>query len=136
LPLASSIEPPTTPASAARRIVSAASAGASPKPFSRSAATGTAVAAAMERACAIASSRESSPSRRPSTPADALLDVASAWNPSLASAWAEPASHGFGITKARGPACRERKRVALSCWVGVIDPPAGMNFAFLLAHPS
>ncbi len=44
LPVASSIEPPTRPTPAAQRMVSAASLGESPKPFSRSAATGRSVA--------------------------------------------------------------------------------------------
>jgi len=55
--VASSIEPPTRPASAARRIVSAAAWGESPYPFSRSAATGRWVASTMAFALARASSR-------------------------------------------------------------------------------
>src|SRR5438445_424376 len=79
-PVASSIEPPTSPTPPARRIVSAAAAGASPKPFSRSAETGRSVAAAIARQWASASSRVTAPSRLPSTPACAPLEVASAGN--------------------------------------------------------
>ena len=108
------IEPPTSPTPAARRMVSAAASGASPKPFSRSAETGRSVAAAMAPQCASASSRVTAPSRRPSTPACAPLEVASAGNPSAARARAEPASHAFAITNARGPRCRARRVAALS----------------------
>src|SRR5262249_7967977 len=104
----------------ARRMVSAAADGASPKPFSRSAETGRSVAATMARAWASASSRATLPSRRPSTPAAAPLDVASAWKPSAARARAEPASPGVGITKAPGPSWRAGNRMALSLWVAVM----------------
>ena len=97
------IEPPTSPTPAARRIVSAAAAGVSPKPFSRSAETGSSVAAAMARQWASASSRVTVPSRLPSTPACAPLEVASAGNPSAASTRAEPASQALAMTNARGP---------------------------------
>ena len=50
-----------------------------------------------------ASSRVTLPSRRPRMPAEAPLDVASAWKPSPARMRAEPASHGLGITKAPVP---------------------------------
>ena len=98
-------------------MVSAAALGASPKPFSRSAETGRAVAATMARACASASSRVTFPSRRPSVPAQAPLDVASAAKPSPARTRAEPASHGLGITKAPGRSWRARNRAALSLWL-------------------
>src|SRR5207244_4492289 len=86
-------------------MVSAAASGASPKPFSRSAETGSSVAATMARACASASSRVTLPSRRPRTPAEAPLDVASAWKPSAARMRTDPASQGFGITNAPGAWC-------------------------------
>ena len=95
-------------------MVSAASAGASPKPFSRSADTGRSVAVTMARACASASVRVTRPSRRPSAPAQAPLDVASAAKPSPASTRADPPSHGFGITNAPGPSWSARNRAAFS----------------------
>src|SRR5687767_8547023 len=98
-------------------MVSAAPFGASAKHFSRSADTGRSVASTMSFACASASSRVTLPSRRPSVPAEAPLEVASAWKPSAARMRAEPASHGLGITNASGPVCSARKRTALSCWV-------------------
>ena len=64
-----------------------------------------------------ASARVTAPSRRPSTFADAPLEVASASNPSPASRRAEPASQTFAITNARGCACRAWNFVALSCWL-------------------
>src|SRR5215510_5741957 len=114
------MEPPINPTPAARRMVSAAAAGASPKPFSRSAETGRSVASTMARAWARASSRVTRPSRLPSTPASAPLDVARAWKPRPARMRAEPASHGLGIRKAPGPWCSARKRVALSLWVAAM----------------
>ena len=97
------IEPPTRPAAAASRIVSATASGAFEKPFSRSADTGRSVAATIVWQCASASSRLTLPSRRPSTPAWAPLDVASAGKPRAASARAEPPSHALAMTNARGP---------------------------------
>ena len=127
LPVASSMEPPTRPTEAPSRMVSAASAGASAKHFSRSALTGRSVASAMARQCASASSRVTLPSRRPSVPASAPLEVASAWKPSAARMRAEPASHGFGITNAPGASWRARKRAAFSLWLtvmmGLLGPP-------------
>src|SRR3989442_205937 len=102
-------------------MVSAAASGASPKPFSRSAETGRSVAITMARACASASSRVTLPSRRPSTPAQATLEVASAWEPRPARMRADPAYHGLGITNAPGPLCNARKRAALSSWLMVIS---------------
>src|SRR3954470_20834772 len=116
LPVASSIEQPTRPASAASRTVSATTAGESPKPFSRSAETGRSVASTMMRTCASASSRVMRPSRRPSTPAAAPLEVASAWKPRPARMRAEPPSQGFGMTNAPGPSWSCLKRAALSAW--------------------
>ena len=52
MPVASSIVHPTSPTSAASRIVSATTSGASPNPFSRSAETGKSVASTIDRACA------------------------------------------------------------------------------------
>ncbi len=102
-------------------MVSAAASGASPKPFSRSAETGSSVAATIARACASASSRVTLPSRRPSVPAQAPLDVARAAKPSPARTRAEPASQGLGITKALDRSCSARKRTALSCWLIVME---------------
>src|SRR5258706_2865494 len=68
----------------------------------------------MWGACALASSGVTRPSRRPRTPADAPLEVASATNPRPASTRAEPASQGFAITKADGPSWSFLKRAALS----------------------
>src|SRR5574337_2122398 len=113
MPVQSSIEPPTRPVSAARRIVSAQSSGASPKPFSRSAATGRSTASTMARALASDSSRVISPSRRPSTPAAALLEVASAVNPIAANAFALPASQALAMTKVRPCSARN----ASAFWV-------------------
>ena len=102
-PVASSTEPPTSPTPAASRMVSATTEGASPKHFSRSAETGRSVASTIMRALASDSSRVTLPSRLPSTPALAPLEVASAGKPSAARTRAEPASHGLAITNARGP---------------------------------
>src|SRR5438093_685872 len=92
----------------------AAAAGESPKPFSRSAETGRSVASTMARAWASASSRVTLPSRRPSVPAQAPLEVASAWKPRPARMRAEPGSQGLGITNAPGPWCSCRNRRVLS----------------------
>jgi hypothetical protein len=56
-PVASSMEPPTRPISAARVMARAASAGASPKPFSRSADTGRSVESQISFALASDSCR-------------------------------------------------------------------------------
>ena len=74
----------------------------------------------MARACASVSSRLSSPSRRPSTPAAAPLEVAMASKPSPASRRAEPASQALGMMKVPGRWCSARKRLALSLCVGFI----------------
>src|SRR3989442_9287944 len=119
-PVAPSTEPPTSPTPPASRIVSATTFGASPKHFSRSADTGRSTASTIMRAFASDSSRVTLPSRLPSTPALAPLEVASAGKPSAASTRAEPASHGLAITNARGPWCSARKRAALSLWLVVM----------------
>src|SRR5688572_657462 len=93
------MEPPASPARAPRRIVSAASSGASPNPFSRSAATGTSTASTNALACARASSRVTRPSSRPRVLAMAPLEVAMAGKPSPASTRALPASQALAITK-------------------------------------
>jgi hypothetical protein len=56
------------------------------------------VAASTARACSTTSSRVTSPSCRPSVKAKPALVVASASNPSAPNTFAEPASHGFGMT--------------------------------------
>ena len=127
-PVASSMEPPTRPVSAARRIVSATVSGASPKPFSRSAATGRSVASTIIRALASVSSRVTafSPSRRPRLNASPPLVVVSASKPRPASMRAVPASHGFGMTNAPGRVCNARKRSAF-CACVTVDLDASMG---------
>src|SRR5471032_638214 len=109
---------------AACRMVSAVASAPSPKPFSRSAATGRSVASTISLALARASSRLTLPSRLPSTPALAPLDVASASKPMPASMRAEPPSHGLAITKAPGASCRARNFLALSAWLTVMSFPS------------
>ena len=58
-------------------------------------------------ACATTSSSDTWPSRRPSVNANPELVVASAGNPSAASARAEPASQALGITNG-APSCSAR----------------------------
>src|SRR5436309_10980536 len=108
-PVASSIEPPTSPTAAASRIVSAQVSGSSPNPFSRSAETGSEVASAIARAFASVSARliAPSPSGRPMEYANPALVVASASKPSAASIFAEPASQGLGIANIPGLAWRD-----------------------------
>src|ERR1017187_2406394 len=120
-PVASSMDPPTRPASAARRMVSATVSGSSPNPFSRSPDTGRSVASTRAGACAMHSLRATRPSRLPSTAAEAALEVASALKPRAASTRAEPASQGLGIRKAPGPWCRALKRAALALWVRAME---------------
>src|SRR5688572_24089954 len=113
------MEPPASPAWAARRIVSAASTGSSPKPFSRSAATGMSTAAAKAWACASASSRVTRPSCRPIVFAMAPLEVAIAAKPRPPRTRALPASQALAITKipdlcsARNRATRSAASVVL-----------------------
>src|SRR5262249_1261900 len=101
-------------------MVSATTSGSSPNPFSRSAETGKSLASQITRACISASSRVTLPSRRPSRPADAPLEVASAANPNAAIILAEPPSHTLAMTNASGAACRARNCFALWIWVTVI----------------
>src|SRR5215471_5157830 len=110
-PVASSMEPPTNPAVAAIRTVSAQDCGSSPNPFSRSADTGRLVASTMARAFASVSSRPmaAAPSGLPIEKAYPALVVASASNPSDASSFADPASHGFGTGNTPGRSCSLRK---------------------------
>src|SRR6188768_726204 len=115
-PAASSMEPPTSPACAASSMALVMAAGSSPKPFSRSPETGSDVAAQMTRACAMASSMETLPSSRPSVPADAPLDVASAAKPSDVRMRAEPPSQQLAMTKAP-LVCNARNACARSNWV-------------------
>src|SRR4051794_3767335 len=63
--------------------------------------------------CSATSSSVTRPSRRPRLNAKPPLVVASALKPSEASTLAEPASHGFGMTKG-GPWGRARKLGAFS----------------------
>ena len=91
--------------------------GELPNPFSRSAETGRSLASQITRAWAIASSRVTRPSRRPSKPADAPLEVANALKPIAAIIRAEPPSHTFAMTNGSGDSCRARNCLALSAWV-------------------
>src|SRR5262249_30059708 len=98
----------------ARWIVSAQAAGSSPKPFSRSAETGSGVASTIARAFLSVSSRLTAPSESglPSENAKPALVVASASKPSDANSLADPASHAFGTTNRPGLSCRCRNRSA------------------------
>src|SRR5262245_7874624 len=98
------MDPPTRPAFAASRIVSAQVSGSSPNPFSRSAETGRLVASTITRECPIASSRLTAPepSGFPRENAKPALVVARASNPRLASNFAEPASQGLGMANTPG----------------------------------
>src|SRR5215471_9197225 len=113
----SSTEQPASPVSAARVTVRATPPGSSAKQFSRSAETGSSVAATIAAACARASSRLTEPSRRPSVAANPELVVASAWKPREASNAADPRSHGFGSSSGFPGRCRSRKCAAFSVWV-------------------
>src|SRR5215475_4241357 len=59
------------------------------------------------------------PSRRPSTPAEAPLEVARAGKPSPARIRAEPASQALAMTKNPGSRCNAWKRFAFSLWLDV-----------------
>src|SRR5215468_4617095 len=113
----SSTEQPASPVSAARVTVRATPPGSPAKQFSRSAETGSSVAATIAAACARASSRLTEPSRRPSVAANPELVVASAWNPREASSFADPWSHGFGSSNGFPGRCRSRNCPAFSVWV-------------------
>src|SRR6185312_2318174 len=78
-------------------------------------------------ACASASSRVTLPSRRPNVPAEAPLEVASAWKPRPARSLAEPASQGFAMTNARDPACRASNRCAFSDWLAIESPDGSLH---------
>jgi hypothetical protein len=86
------------PDAAASATVSATSAGDVPKQCSRSALTGSSVAAASAAAWPIASSRVTPPSGRPSELAKPALVVASAGKPRCASSLALPGSQALAIT--------------------------------------
>src|SRR5215472_11145342 len=122
-PVASSIEPPTMPASAANRMIAAASSGSSAYPFSRSAFTGRSVAAAISRQLAISSSRviESVPSIRPQELENPRLVVANASKASEASNFAVPASQGLGMMKIPGRSCSARNDRARSACVRMVN---------------
>src|SRR5688572_5028733 len=113
----SSMDPPTMPVAAARRIVSATVFSSSPKPFSRSALTGRSVAAAISVTCASIRSRPTWLSSTPMENANPALVVASASKPSFASIFAVPTSQGFGMMKASGRACSARNASAFCNWV-------------------
>ena len=111
-PVASSIDPPTSPTPHAIRTVSAQTSGAAPNPSSRSADTGSPHAATIAPAFPSTSPRPSPAklSRRPTEKANPALVVASASNPRLAKSRADPASHGFGITNAPSLSCSALNR--------------------------
>src|SRR6185369_12496637 len=117
MPVESSIEPPTQPASAARAIAFAAVFGSSAPQFSRSALTGRSVASAIIRQFSMMASRLTV--ALPSVLARPRLVVASASNPIAASNFAVPASHGLGMMKAPGRACSARNASAFSIWVRI-----------------
>src|SRR5438132_3999779 len=103
------MDPPTSPAAAASRMVWAQVPGSSPNPFSRAAETGNEVASTIARAFASVSARPIAPSAsgRPMENANPALVVASASNPSAVSTLAEPASQGLGIANIPGRAWRD-----------------------------
>src|SRR5438067_8502154 len=103
----------------ARLTVSATSSDPSPNAFSKSADTGSSVAATIVAACDSASSLVTDPSRRPRVAACPLLVVASASNPSDASSLAAPASHALGISNGASRWCNSRKCWAFSAWAGI-----------------
>ncbi len=90
--------------------------GAAPYPFSRSTEIGSSTASASARVCSTTSSSATPLSCRPSVNAKPELVVASAWKPSPASTFADPASQGFGMTNG-SPSCSVRKRTPFSCWL-------------------
>ncbi len=117
----SSTDAPAAPAAAAAVIVAATPAGSSAKQSSRSAFTGSGVAAASAAVWAIASSAVTPPSRRPSVAANPELVVAMAANPSEANSFAEPASQAFGITSGSPGRCRARNVARVS---SIVIPPS------------
>ena len=95
----SSIEIPATPVVAADATLTPTSPGSIAKPPSKSALTGMSTLSAMARRCVRASANVTPLSALPMDQAKPALVVASAGNPSRASTWALPRSHGLGITK-------------------------------------
>src|SRR4051812_10739931 len=108
------MEKPAARARARSRAVSATPPGSSGKPRSLSTLSGSGVAAATSETCLTSSSRVTCMSRFPSVHAKPALVVASASKPSDASSFAEPTSHGLGMTKTPSRSCSSRK-VATSC---------------------
>src|SRR4030095_8069701 len=136
-PVASSMEPPTTPASAASRIISAAARGSWAYPLSRSAFTGRSVASEITRQLASTSARLTAlaPSTWPSMFERPRLVVASASKPRLASRRAVPASQGLGMMNARARSWRARNVAAFCACVGITDL-GGLSPARMIAyHP-
>src|SRR4051794_38844308 len=122
---ASSRLPPTAPSSTARATVRPTSSAVSPYPASRSAVTGTFTAATMRRTCSSIVSRSiAPPSGTPQDQAMPALVVAMAGKPTCSRMRADPASQALGSTKP-GPACGERRAVALWVMPLMMRPPAG-----------
>ena len=96
-------------------MVSATSSGRWPKPFSRSAITGSATAPATARAFSSMSSREArpSPSGQPRANITPALLVSTTPKPTCASSRAVPASQQLPARNAPGAACRARSRRGL-----------------------
>ena len=108
---------PSSPRAAgapSRRTVPATPPESSGKQRSLSTFNGSSVAAATCPTCWTSSSRATRPSRRPSAHAKPALVVASASAPQEARSFAEPTSHGFGITKIPSRAWSSAKRARRS----------------------
>ena len=75
------------------------------------------VARSSAPACSTTSSRVAAPSRRPSVKAKPELVLASALKPRPARTFAEPTSHGLGMTNG-SPSCSARKSAPFWCCVG------------------
>ena len=119
-PVESSIDTPAMPVSMAARTFCATPSGLSAKPLSKSALTGSSVAATSARKYASTVGRGICPSAQPCDHAAPELVEASALKPSCASQCAEPTSHGLGMTK-QPLACSWRKaarRAAIAVGVG------------------
>src|SRR5438105_5089742 len=126
------MEQPDSPTDKAFNIVIRTVDGSSPKPFSRSAETGTTpTALTITAALASASSFRAVPSRRPSEAANPLLVVATARKPSETRSLAEPASQALGISSGSGPSWSARKRSACS-----IRSTGGASCDAVLMRPS
>src|SRR5689334_9063957 len=115
------MDPPTRPAAAARRMVSATVSGASPYPFSRSPLTGSSVAPASADTCCIIVPRSTVVSGLPNENAMPALVVANASKPKCASMRADPTSQGLGMMKAPPRECSARKHSALSACVNMTN---------------